>query len=304
MQNEIKVTLGSFSGEKKYVAIVSRHANKWVFVRAAERQTLEIPAGNIEKGEDVFTAAKRELFEETGAKKYTLDIICEFEVNMGGKRETGALFYANISELGALPESEIAEMLLLDTPPEIARQTFPHIQPVLFDFAKNWIEKQTLLVELWDIYDQNRVKTGRTHLRGAPLASGERHLVVHVWIKHPDGRFLITKRAANKSFPLMWETVGGSAVTGDDSAAAALREVFEETGLRLDPKKGRCVRTLVRFDDIADIWLFEHDVDLSKIKLLEGETVEARLAAPGEIRQMTAAGDFFKYSYLEDILKI
>ncbi len=44
-------------------------------------------------------------------------------------------------------------------------------------------------MEIWDIYDKNRTKTNRTHLRGAPLASGDYHIVVHVWIRKKRVKF-------------------------------------------------------------------------------------------------------------------
>ena len=39
----------------------------------------------------------------------------------------------------------------------------------------------------------------------------------------------------------MWETTAGSALAGDDSLAAVLRETMEETGLTLDPAKGQII---------------------------------------------------------------
>jgi hypothetical protein len=42
--------------------------------------------------------------------------------------------------------------------------------------------------ELWDVYDKNRNKTGRTHERGKPLLKGHYHLVVCVdtWLFKKD----------------------------------------------------------------------------------------------------------------------
>lgn len=45
----------------------------------------------------------------------------------------GAVFCAEITRLGALPESEIAETRLFDTLPE--NVTYPAITPKLFAFA-------------------------------------------------------------------------------------------------------------------------------------------------------------------------
>ena len=49
-------------------------------------------------------------------------------------------------------------------------------------------------MERWDIYDKNKVRTGRTMERNHfNLADDEYHLTVLGVIRRPDGRFLITK---------------------------------------------------------------------------------------------------------------
>ena len=40
-----------------FVIIASRYKGKWIFVRHRERSTYELPAGHIEPGEDIFSAA-------------------------------------------------------------------------------------------------------------------------------------------------------------------------------------------------------------------------------------------------------
>lgn len=72
--------------------------------------------------------------------------------------------------------------------------------------------------------------------------------------------------------PLKWECVGGSALKGEDSLSAALRETKEEVGLTLSPENGKMIYSVtgrvvngVRFTDIVDVWLFRYDgpVDLN-----------------------------------------
>ncbi len=53
-------------------------------------------------------------------------------------------------------------------------------------------------MELWDLYTENRVKTGETHVRGNPLPKEKYHLVVNVWIKNSEGKYLISKRSKTK----------------------------------------------------------------------------------------------------------
>ena len=157
--------------------------------------------------------------------------------------------------------------------------------------------------ELWDVYDAAGRPTGGTRRRGEALEEGEYHLCVHVWIRDEQGRYLLTKRAPGEYMAGRWEAPGGSALTGEDSLAAALREVKEETGLSLDPGKGE---VLFRFSGDhfhCDVWRFTQAVELSEVRLLPGETVDARLASADEIRALERADRMFSFNYLPRVLE-
>lgn len=51
----------------KYVVILSEYKGKILLSRHRDRNTWETQGGHIEKGETPMEAAKRELFEESGA---------------------------------------------------------------------------------------------------------------------------------------------------------------------------------------------------------------------------------------------
>lgn len=169
-------------------------------------------------------------------------------------------------------------------------------------WVMHWLNRQSSPDELWDVYDAAGNKTGRVTRRCEALADGEYHLAVHVWIRGADGRWLITKRDARKSYGGRWEAPGGSALSGDDSLAAALREVREETGIELFPENGRVAKTYSGDHFICDVWLFEQEVDLSSVALQIGETTDARLASSDEIRALSEADAFVPCPYLEEIL--
>lgn len=160
--------------------------------------------------------------------------------------------------------------------------------------------------EMWDIVDENRQKTGILHQRGQPLQAGQYHLVVVVWIVNDKGEFLVARRTANKTYPLMWETMGGSAVAGDDSLATALKEVSEEVGIKLDPTKGRLFHTYQRENDFLDTWLFHQNVDIEDVVLCPDETCDAMWASEAKIRQMQKEGTFLSppefYPYFEELM--
>ena len=48
--------------------------------------------------------------------------------------------------------------------------------------------------EIWDVYDENRVKKPYTHVRGVPLDAGDWHLVVETWVVTQDNRVLLISR--------------------------------------------------------------------------------------------------------------
>lgn len=177
-----------------------------------------------------------------------------------------------------------------------------------YEMTPGYMRKELQKPELWDIYDENRRKTGRTVMRGCPMQTGDYHLVVHVWIQSDDGRFLISRRSENKHEPLLWETTGGSAIAGEDSLTAALREVQEELGVELIKENGILFaqkrRDAMTFPDFVDVWVFRQKVDLSQVVLQPGETCDARLESAENILKMQKEGEFVSmksFPYLPDL---
>ena len=92
-------------------------------------------------------------------------------------------------------------------------------------------------MELWDLYDENRLPLGRTHPRGEPVPKGAYHLAVIVVILNARGEVLLTRRAREKdACPGWWENTGGSALAGETSREAITRELREETGIAARPE--------------------------------------------------------------------
>jgi 8-oxo-dGTP diphosphatase len=126
-----------------YSVISAKFENKWIFVRHHKRTTFEIAGGHIENGETPFEAAGRELMEETGAIRFTLDCIATYSVKKDGETGWGRLYFARVSELGLVPDiSEIAEVIFLDKIPD--NPTHPDIQPFLFKKTLEYVEMMKL----------------------------------------------------------------------------------------------------------------------------------------------------------------
>lgn len=133
----MNVSFYPLSDEKplKYSVIVARYGCKWVFCRHKRRDTLEIPGGHIEKGETALQAARRELYEETGAAEYDITPVCIY-----GYSDYGMLFYAVIKRFEPLPESEISEIVFTDGLPQ--NLTYPAIQPWLYDRVIDYLKEE------------------------------------------------------------------------------------------------------------------------------------------------------------------
>ena len=127
-------------------------------------------------------------------------------------------------------------------------------------------------VELNDIYDENRVLTGRVHRRGSAWKAGEYGLVVCVWVYDGKGNLLLTRRAPEKSFAGTWENSGGAAKAGETSLQAIARELFEETGIQADESEFELLES--GRDKIAfyDYYCLKRSIPLERIVLQPGET--------------------------------
>lgn len=160
-------------------------------------------------------------------------------------------------------------------------------------------------MELWDVFTADREKTGKTAVRGEALGAGKYHVVVHIWLVNDEGNLLIQKRAACVEWaPNIWATTGGSALAGEDSAAACARELLEETGIRADMESAELAFALKREDSFCDVWLIRQNADLDRCKMQAEEVSAVKWASPEEIRSMAAKGVFWSYRYLDDLFSL
>ena len=113
------------------VVCVSKYKDKYVFSYNKKRNGWEIPGGHIEEGETWEEAAKREMYEETGAIKINVEPICVYKIST-----FGLLCYCEILELEELPkESEMVKIMFSDSLPD--NLTFPESFKIYFETVKN-----------------------------------------------------------------------------------------------------------------------------------------------------------------------
>lgn len=167
-------------------------------------------------------------------------------------------------------------------------------------------------MELWDIYDSNKQKTGRTMKRNDwCLKEGEYHLTVLGVVVRPDGKFLITQRVMTKSWaPGWWEVSGGGVMAGEDSADAVKREVLEETGLDVSNCEGGYLFSYHRENPgegdnyFVDIYRFVMDFDESDVKIQKEEAAGFKLATAEEIKELAAQGIFLHYDSIKQVFEM
>ena len=112
------------------VICVCRYQRKYLFSYNKKREGWEVPGGHIEEGESWEEAAKREMYEETGATKIKLTPVCAYKIS-----SFGLLCFCEILELDKLPEEfEMSEIMLSDHLPD--NLTFPESSTLFFETVK------------------------------------------------------------------------------------------------------------------------------------------------------------------------
>ena len=167
-------------------------------------------------------------------------------------------------------------------------------------------------MELWDIYDENKKRTGRTMIRNDwNMKPGEYHLSVLGVIVRPDGKFLITQRVLTKSWaPGWWEVSGGGVMAGEASEDAVKREILEETGLDVSGCEGGYLFSYRRDNPeekdnyFVDIYRFVMDFDEKDVKVQEKEAAGFKLATAEEIKELADQGIFLHYNSIKQVFEL
>lgn len=119
-------------GTYKYVVVLSYEAGKILLSRRCDRATWETQGGHIEPGETPLIAARRELYEESGALDFDIAPLCDYFGYDDASSSNGMVFVAEIHRRGALPASEMGAVRAFDALPDARDLTYPNVTPRLF----------------------------------------------------------------------------------------------------------------------------------------------------------------------------
>lgn len=163
-------------------------------------------------------------------------------------------------------------------------------------------------LELFDILNEDGSKTGIVKERGVAHREGALHGTVHIWIVRKNEKsgydVLLQKRSANKdSHPGCYDiSSAGHISAGDEIMESALRELWEELGLSVQPEQLELFGTThVKFEktfygkrfrdnEISSDFIYRQPVDIDKLNLQESEVSEVRWMDYEECRQKVAQG--------------
>ncbi|MBR2468358.1 MAG: NUDIX domain-containing protein [Clostridia bacterium] len=153
-------------------------------------------------------------------------------------------------------------------------------------------------MEQFDVYDNNRVKTGLVLDRGTKLQENQCRLVVHVCIFDEQNQMLIQQRQPfKKGWPNLWDiTLSGHSLTGETSQQSAAREMREELGLNYDFADIRPYFTINFKNGFDDFYFLKaEEIDMSTLKLQEEEVQAVKWATKEDIEKLFDEGKFVPY---------
>lgn len=147
-------------------------------------------------------------------------------------------------------------------------------------------------MEYRDIYDEQRNLTGIRRARHEKLAPGEFIIAVGIWIFNSQGKLLMIQRHPDKSFaPLKWDAPAGHVTAGETPVQAAVRELFEETGILVKEEELVLIGTAIVPPYIGDNFCLYRDVSAEDVVFQEGETCAAKWITYEEMLHMSETGE-------------
>ena len=171
------------------------------------------------------------------------------------------------------------------------------------------------MIELIDLLTPDGLPTGLTKPKADVHRDGDWHRAAHLWIVDGHGRVLLQRRAEVKeSWPGLWDvSVAGHVNAGEGAREAAVREAFEELGLRVAADELTQLGTL-RYqavlnggtyieNELHEVFFVRREVELASLRLDPAEVAEVAFVLPGELERYELVPHPESYALLRAMLR-
>lgn len=147
--------------------------------------------------------------------------------------------------------------------------------------------------EMMDVYDENKIKTGKVINREdrKNLNNNEYTLCVHCWIINSKKEILITQRSMHMNRGGKWEDTHGGVIAGESSIDGMKRELKEELGIDVDANELKLIKTLKREKVFRDCYIIKKDILLKDIKFNDNEVMNCKYVTLDEFKEIIKSGN-------------
>ena len=148
--------------------------------------------------------------------------------------------------------------------------------------------------ELRDIYDKNRMKTGKIKKREDKLLNDEFFMASYVCWFNMNSEMLIQKRQSDKkSWPSVWDfSVGGCSIAGETSQQTAEREMMEEIGYKRCFKDDKPNFSVNVSNGFFDFYLIKENININCLNFQYKEIEQIKWASEDEIIELLGKKEF------------
>jgi len=151
-------------------------------------------------------------------------------------------------------------------------------------------------MEYFDVYDENANKLNRIVARAEykeKLNHGEYIITPLCLVLNAKNEILITKRALDKKGGGLWEPTKGGLRSGETPEDGMKRELVEEIGLA-NSDDIKLVDKIILKQIIHLIYMLKADIDVTDLKFVDGEVIDAKFVTPEEFGRMADDGELNK----------
>lgn len=161
-------------------------------------------------------------------------------------------------------------------------------------------------MEYLDIYDENRIFTGKKILRSKDMKLNYNEFIniVIVFIENSKGEFLIQKTSKEKGS--IFATTGGLVKSGSSPDRTIVEEMKEELGIDVNINELKLIKTDIRRHSFQDTYYLKKDLNINEIIVQESEVEYVSWMSKEEIKELInkkefREGNIIPFEYLINI---